>query len=90
LAYERRAGSASGCLVAAAAKEMTMARTPHRRNSKKQGERLKAMARARRLFNLKKNKEPLISDRILKLLAAAELPLQKQAYQAKLSELLGE
>jgi hypothetical protein len=60
-----------------------MTRTPHRRNSKKQGERLKAMARARRLLNLKKNKEPLISDRILKLLAAAELPLQKAGVPGK-------
>jgi hypothetical protein len=31
----------------------------------------------------------LISDRVLRLLAAAELPLQRDAYQQKLNELLG-
>jgi hypothetical protein len=61
-----------------------------RANSRVQARRLKAMARARRILNLKKAGRPLIADRILKALAAAELPLQKAAYQQKLRELLGE
>jgi hypothetical protein len=70
-----------------AAKEMTMANTPSQRRHTR---RLNAAARARRLLNLKKRRKPLISDRIIKLLAAAELPPQKRAYEKKLSELLGE
>jgi hypothetical protein len=42
------------------------------------------------MLSLKKSGKPLLSDRVLKLLAAAELPPQKQAYQQKLHELLGE
>jgi len=41
-------------------------------------------------LNLRKQGKRLISDRVLRLLAAAELPLQKEAYQQKLHELLGE
>jgi hypothetical protein len=58
--------------------------------AKKHTARLKAAARARLLLSLKKRGKPLVSDRVLKLLAAAELPPQKQAYQQKLHELLGE
>jgi hypothetical protein len=39
---------------------------------------------------LKRKGKRLISDRVLKLLAAAELPPQKRAYEMKLRELLGE
>jgi hypothetical protein len=56
--------------------------------ARKQARRLKAAMRAKRLLNLKRKGERLIPDRILKLLAAAELPLQKKAYEAKLRELL--
>jgi hypothetical protein len=41
-------------------------------NGRKSAKRLAAAARAKRLLNLKRKREPLISDRILKLLAAAE------------------
>jgi hypothetical protein len=58
--------------------------------ARKQARRFMAAARAARMLNLKRNGERLIPDRILKLLAAAELPLQKRAYQQKLRELLGE
>ncbi len=58
--------------------------------AKRHTSRLKAMAREKRLLSLKRQGKRLLSDRVLKLLAAAELPLQKQAYEQKLHELLGE
>jgi hypothetical protein len=61
-----------------------------RANGRKQARRFMAEARAKRMLNLKKTGKPLISERVLKLLAAANLPLQKQAYETKLRELLGE
>jgi hypothetical protein len=64
-----------------------MARTARHR---KHVARLNAIARERLLLSLKRKGKPLISSRILKLLAAAELPPQKQAYQQKLHELLRE
>jgi hypothetical protein len=64
-----------------------MARTSRHRKHVK---RLNAIARERRMLNLKRKGKRLLSDRVLKLLAAAELPPQKQAYQQKLRELLGE
>ncbi len=64
-----------------------MARTSRHRKHVK---RLNAIARERLLLSLKRKGKPLISSRILKLLAAAELPLQREAYQQKLHELLGE
>ena len=66
-----------------------MAKTPHQRNAPRQGQRLAAMARAKRILNLKRKGEKLLSDRVLSLLAAAKLPLQKQAYRQKLREILG-
>ena len=63
-----------------------MARTSRRRKHVK---RLNAIARERRRLNLMKRGKRLISDRVLRLLAAAELPLQRDAYQQKLNELLG-
>ena len=48
------------------------------------------MARAKRMLSLKRQGKRLISDRVLKLLAAAALPPQKEAYRQKLRELLGE
>jgi hypothetical protein len=65
--------------------------TPSQRaSSRKQARHARALARARRRLNLMKKREPLIPERILKLLAAAELPPQKRAYEMKLRELLGE
>jgi hypothetical protein len=66
-----------------------MAKTT-RASSRKAAKRLKSLARAARMLNAKKTGEPLIPDRVLKLLAAAALPAQKKAYQLKLRELLGE
>jgi hypothetical protein len=65
-----------------------MAKLSHR--AKKHTEKLKAMAREKRLLSLKRQGKRLLSDRILRALAAAALPAQKQAYQQKLRELLGE
>jgi hypothetical protein len=65
-----------------------MAQLSHR--AKKHTARLKAMARAKRMLSLKRQGKRLLSDRVLKLLAAAELPPQKRAYEMKLRELLGE
>jgi hypothetical protein len=64
-----------------------MARTSRHR---KHVARLNAIARERLLLSLKRKGKRLISDRVLKLLAAAELPPQKRAYEMKLRELLGE
>ena len=65
-----------------------MAKLSHR--ARKHTERLKRMARAKRMLSLKRQGKRLISDRVLKLLAAAALPPQKEAYRQKLRELLGE
>jgi hypothetical protein len=58
--------------------------------ARKQAQRFMALARERRRLNLMKQGKVLLPDRVLKLLAAAELPAQKKAYQQKLRELLGE
>jgi hypothetical protein len=58
--------------------------------ARKHTERLKAMARAKRMLSLKRQGKKLISDRILELLAAERLPPQRQIYQQRLRELLGE
>src|SRR5262249_14664219 len=43
-----------------------MARTPQRTSATKQAERLKALARAKRLLNFKRKHEPVIPGRVLK------------------------
>jgi hypothetical protein len=67
-----------------------MATSTARASSRKAAKRLKSLARAARILSAKKAGKPLIPDRVLRLLAAAELPAQKKAYQLKLRELLGE
>jgi hypothetical protein len=63
-----------------------MAKTT-RASSRKAAQRLKAAMRARRLLNLKRKGERLISDSVLRALAAAGLPPDKDAYEMKLREL---
>jgi len=65
-----------------------MARTPQRMSATKQAERLKALARAKRLLNFKRKSEPVIPDRVLKQLAALNLPANEFVYQACLEKLL--
>jgi hypothetical protein len=50
-------------------------------------QRLNAMVRTRRMLNLKRKGEKLISRSTLKALQAARLPLSKRAYTMKLREL---
>src|SRR5262245_23661115 len=62
-----------------------MAATPHQRNARKQGQRLAAIARAKRMLNLRRKAEPLIPDSVLKQLAALNLP----ANEFRISSLSG-
>jgi hypothetical protein len=55
--------------------------------SRKQAKRFMAAARAKRLLNLKKSGEKWISDAVLRALASAGLPPDKNAYDARLKEL---
>jgi hypothetical protein len=66
-----------------------MAKTPHRANARKQARRLSALARARRMLNLKRKGEPLIATDIIKALAASNLPNDLVAYNEKFRELQG-
>jgi hypothetical protein len=71
--------------------QLVKASSRHKTSARAQARKWNAMARRGRLQNsLRRKGELLIADRILRLLAAAELPLQKQAYQQKLRELLGD
>jgi len=65
-----------------------MARTPQRTSATKQAERLKALARAKRLLNFKRKSEPVIPDRVLKQLAKLNLPPNPWVYDVCLRELL--
>src|SRR5262245_43528465 len=67
---------------------MTMAKTPHQRNARKQGQRLAAMARAKRILNLKKKNEPLIPAEVLRRLASLNLPPNPWVYDVCLRELM--
>jgi hypothetical protein len=66
-----------------------MARSRHRANGLKQAQRWNAIARHKRLQNLKQKREPLIPDRVSQMLAAMKLPKDCRVYNAKLRELLG-
>ena len=61
---------------------------PRLRNSRKQAERLKAEAREKRRLYFMKQREPLIPDRILKRLAALNLPPSEFVYTAVLEKLM--
>src|SRR5262245_11661235 len=65
-----------------------MARTLKRTSATKQAERLKALARAKRLLNFKRKHEPVIPDRVLKQLAKLNLPPNPWVYDVCLRELL--
>jgi hypothetical protein len=56
-------------------------------HSRKQGRRMKELLRAKLLLNLKRKGERLIPDAVLRKLAAAGLPSDKDAYELKLREL---
>ena len=61
-----------------------------RANTRKQAKRQKAQERAQRLLNLKKQREPLIPDKVLKRLASLGLPPSEFVYQACLEKLMRE
>ena len=65
-----------------------MARTSQRMSATKQAERLKALARAKRLLNFKRKQEPVIPDRVLKQLAKLNLPPNPWVYDVCLRELM--
>ena len=73
-------------MAAATAKALTMA--TRRANARKQGQRLKAIARANLLLKLKSKQEPLIPAKILKQLADLHLPNNPWVYNVCLRELL--
>jgi hypothetical protein len=75
------------CRMVAAETEMKMAVTPHRRSARKQGQRFMEAARARRLLNLKKRKEPFIAASVLQALADSNLPNSLAAYNLRLAQL---
>jgi hypothetical protein len=78
-----RGNQSTGCLEStAASEEMTM-------TTKRQRKHLSALARAKRLLELKKKRKPLIPTEILRMLAAMSLPPSKKIYQERLSILLG-
>jgi hypothetical protein len=56
-------------------------------SSQKQAERVRQAVRQARILNAKRTGKPYISDAILRALAAAGLPPEKQAYDLKLREL---
>jgi hypothetical protein len=68
---------------------MTMAKiTRQKANSRRNSKRLWALARARRILNLKrKGQKLLLPDATLRKLAAAGLPPSVAAYNAMLEEL---
>ncbi len=62
--------------------------TPSQRaSSRKQAKKLMALGRERRRLNLMKQGKRLLSDSVIRALAAAGLPAEKSAYEAKLQEL---
>jgi hypothetical protein len=73
-----------------AAKEMTMAKklSLHRANAVRNGRRLAAMGRAKRLFNIKRQKGEMIPAEVLRKLASLNLPANEFVYQACLEKLL--
>jgi hypothetical protein len=62
--------------------------TRHKANARRNSKRLWALARAKRLLNLKKQGEPMIPDSVLKQLASLNLPANEFVYQACLEKLL--
>jgi hypothetical protein len=56
-------------------------------SSKKQAERVRQAIRQARIRNAKRTGMPIIPDAVLRALAAAGLPPEKQAYDLKLREL---
>jgi hypothetical protein len=56
--------------------------------SQKNAKRIKDAGREKRLFNLKRKREPLVSMDVMRALAASNLPNDPAAYTAKLNELL--
>ena len=54
---------------------------------KKQAKRSTEAARQKRMFNLMRKRQPLISIDVLRKLAASNLPNDPQAYTARLREL---
>ena len=86
----RGINSASRCMEAEVA-GLTMARTPHKANARKQSKRFAALSRAQRQFNARRKGEPIIPDKILRKLAALHLPEANQfVYQACLEKLMRE
>src|SRR5262249_41085313 len=66
-----------------------MARTPQRMSATKQAERLKALARQKRMLNFKReNAVPVIPQQVLQKLASLNLPPNKWVYDVCLRELL--
>jgi len=58
-----------------------------RDNSRRQGQRLKAEMRAKRLLNLKRDGERLIPDKVLRTLASLNLPNNPWVYSVVLAAL---
>jgi hypothetical protein len=69
---------------------MKMARTSHRRNARKQGQRLREMAQEAHRRNAAKICGPLIPDKVLRALASLNLPASEFVYTACLEKLLRE
>ena len=58
-------------------------------SGKKRAKQMTGAARQKRMFNLMRKREPLISLAVLRALANSGLPPQADAYNARLKELLG-
>jgi len=65
-----------------------MARTPHKKNARKQARKFNEVGHAKRLLNAKKAKGLAIPDRVLKRLAALGLPNDPWVYSVVLDALL--